>query len=205
MVDKFLKAKHWQLFFLMIGVPVGSFLTLIAIIFSSIKEGTPPEPEKILLVFKVFPFIIVGFASLIFSWFWSVALGLQNAVPTNLQMKTTKFKVFSLIPLVFITVLGVVMFVTINNIKPNEFRFPSEWIAPIIFTLQAFSVFGIFYSMYFAAKTLKTVELQREVKFSDFASEFFMFWFFPVGIWILQPRINKVNEENTAAENMHEE
>ena len=54
------------------------------------------------------------------------------------------------------------------------------------------SMFGIFYSLYFVAKTFKTVELQREVTFSDFAGEFFMIWFFPIGIWVIQPKINKM-------------
>lgn len=42
-----------------------------------------------------------------------------------------------------------------------------------------------------AAKTIKTVELQKKVTFSDFAGEFFLLWFSPIGIWILQPKINK--------------
>ncbi len=204
MVDKFLKAKHWQLFFLLIGVPFGSFLTIIAIIVSILKEGTQPDPEQILNVFKFFPLVIVLFASLLFSWFWSVAIGLQKAVPTNVEMKTTKFKIFSIIPLLSVSGFGVFMFILYSTIKPNEIEFPSEWIAPIMLVLCIVSAFGVFYSIYFAAKTLKTTELQREVTFSDFASEFFMFWFFPVGIWILQPRINTIREENiTIDENMN--
>ena len=204
MVDKFLKAKHWQLFFLLIGVPFGSFLTIIAIIVSILKEGTQPDPEQILNIFKFFPLVIVLFASLLFSWFWSVAIGLQKAVPTNVEMKTTKFKIFSIIPLLSVSGFGVFMFILYSTIKPNEIEFPSEWIAPIMLVLCIVSAFGVFYSIYFAAKTLKTTELQREVTFSDFASEFFMFWFFPVGIWILQPRINTIREENiTIDENMN--
>ena len=45
--------------------------------------------------------------------------------------------------------------------------------------------------LYKAAKTIKTVELQKKVTFSDFAGEFFLLWFSPIGIWILQPKINK--------------
>ena len=53
-------------------------------------------------------------------------------------------------------------------------------------------MFGIFHTMYFAAKTIKCVELKRNVTFSDIAGEFFLIWFFPIGVWILQPRINKL-------------
>ena len=43
--------------------------------------------------------------------------------------------------------------------------------------------------------TMDSVELQREVSFSDFAGEFFMIWFFPIGIWIVQPKVNKMIED----------
>jgi len=56
-------------------------------------------------------------------------------------------------------------------------------------------MFCLFYCLYFVAKTLKTVELQREVSFNDFIAEFFLTWFFPIGVWILQPRINKMIKE----------
>jgi bacteriorhodopsin len=65
----------------------------------------------------------------------------------------------------------------------------------IFFLIHLFSMFCIFYVLYFAAKTFKTVELQREVRFSEFAGEFFMLWIFPIGVWILQPKINKMVEE----------
>ena len=62
----------------------------------------------------------------------------------------------------------------------------------VIFPLHIFSMFCIFYCLYFVAKTIKTIELQRQVTFSDFAGEFFLIWFFFIGVWILQPRINKM-------------
>jgi hypothetical protein len=73
-----------------------------------------------------------------------------------------------------------------------------EQLNPVIFALiiplHLFSMFCIFYSLYFIAKALKTVESQKTVSFSDFAGEFFLIWFFPIGVWIIQPRINKLFE-----------
>ena len=45
------------------------------------------------------------------------------------------------------------------------------------------------------AKLMKTAELQRKPDGDEFIGEFFLFWFFFVGIWILQPRINKMFEQ----------
>jgi len=55
-------------------------------------------------------------------------------------------------------------------------------------------MYCIFYLMYKAAKTIKTAEVQKPVSFGDFAGEFFLLWFFPIGIWFLQPKINKLAE-----------
>ena len=199
MIDRILKAKHWQLFFLLVGVPIGSFLTIGVLISSIIKGGHPPAPDdffKIIGVAKFLPLVIVGVASLVFSWFWSVANGLQKTAPASVSMKTIKFRIFSIVPLLYVSAVCVFMFIALSKVKPQDLpQIPMEWIGIAMFILNIVSTFGIFYTMYFAAKTLKTVELQREVSFRDFVSEFFMFWFFPIGIWILQPRINDIIEK----------
>ena len=50
----------------------------------------------------------------------------------------------------------------------------------------------MFHTMYWAAKSVKTVEMRKEVTFNDFAGEFFLIWFYPIGVWILQPKVNKL-------------
>jgi hypothetical protein len=73
---------------------------------------------------------------------------------------------------------------------------PNPAIFALIVPLHLFSMFCIFYCLYFNAKALKTVEWQRPVTFSDFAGEFFLIWFFPIGVWIIQPRLNKLFDTN---------
>ena len=51
---------------------------------------------------------------------------------------------------------------------------------------------GGIYVLHTLAKCLVTVEQQRHVVFNDFFLEFILFWFWIVGIWILQPRINEI-------------
>jgi hypothetical protein len=54
--------------------------------------------------------------------------------------------------------------------------------------------------MYFTAKTITSVEMKKETHFSDYIGDFFLIWFFPVGIWFLQPRINRLLEEQNFTE-----
>ena len=133
-----------------------------------------------------------------FGWFWSIAIGLQNKIPENIKMKVKKFKIFFFIPMFYMLFIFLFIGNTMGGLmksgsEPNVGLIAS--LAVIIVPLHLFSMFCIFHSLYFVAKTIKTVELQKEVSFSDFAGEFFMIWFYPVGIWIIQPKINQMIKE----------
>ena len=66
----------------------------------------------------------------------------------------------------------------------------------LIIPLHLFSMFCIIHTIYFVAKAYKIAETQRAVTFSDFVGEFFLAWFFIIGVWIMQPKINTmVNEQ----------
>lgn len=194
MVEKFLRAKHWQLFLLTFGIPMVFQVFMMGYMFSSIGSGSSPDAQVILSYMQLFPVIMLLFMSVFFGWFWSVATGLQRQVPEGVHMKVKKFKVLFLIPMVYMLLLTLLIGGTMVSFASGQE--PSGGfmgtMAAIIVPLHLFSMFSIFYSLYFVAKTVKTVELQREVSFSDFAGEFFLIWFYPVGVWVLQPKINKM-------------
>jgi len=39
---------------------------------------------------------------------------------------------------------------------------------------------------------LVTLERRQPVTFFDYSGPFFLFWFFPIGVWFIQPRVNKL-------------
>ena len=198
MKNLFLKAKHWQLFLLTFGIPIFFQLFMMGFIVSSMSEELNPGPEMFFNYFKFIPLVTLVFAGVFFGWFWSVATGLQKKIPTTVKMKVNRFKVFFFIPLVYILFITLFMVFSINGLITQGAKVNSVLIGSfiaIIIPLHLFSMFCIFHTLYFVAKTFKTVELQQEVRFSDFAGEFFMIWFFPIGIWIVQPKINKMTEE----------
>ncbi|MDF2456459.1 MAG: hypothetical protein K0R51_2452 [Cytophagaceae bacterium] len=183
MINLFLKAKHWQLFLLTFGIPMILQFAMMVILFTSMHSGSQPDPAYFI---AVLPLIMLLFIAVFFGWFWSIAIGLQSKVPQDVKMKVTKFKIFFFIPLVYMVFFLTFALFSFSGGAPN----PSIIFA--IVPLHLFSMFCIFYSLYFVAKTIRTVELQRAVSFSDFAGEFFMIWFYPIGIWIIQPRLNKI-------------
>ncbi|WP_318309479.1 hypothetical protein [Flagellimonas crocea] len=204
MTNIFLKAKHWQLFLLMIGVPLLSqvhmYLKIWPINSSSTSEIVTDERgftqvlDEKFIQFDWYPIFLLSFSLLFFGWLWSLAIGLQKWAPTGISMKTNRFKIFFFIPLIYILLIFTSWTGIISG-NGSIFKLNFGGMISIIIPLHLISMFGIFHSIYFAAKTIKTVDLKRKVGFGDFAGEFFLIWFYIFGIWIIQPKVNKLSRD----------
>ncbi|BDD10847.1 hypothetical protein FUAX_32790 [Fulvitalea axinellae] len=195
MIDRFLNAKHWQLFTLTFGIPALSQFFMMFFMIMNFSDNTDPDPLIMQSYMGVLFLIFIIFASTFYGWFWSVSIGLQKTIPENIKMKIRRFKIFFFIPVVyiFLIMLFFVFFLPdfiSNNIEPDIRQMATVF--AVIVPLHFLSMFSILHTLYFSAKTFKTAELQREAEFSDFIGEFFMIWFYPIGIWIVQPKINKM-------------
>lgn len=179
----FLRAKHWQLFILMVGLP---FLFQIVTIIYVVVTDDP------LFAISTFPIFMLIYIAIFFGWFWSIGVGLHRFLPVNHNLKIKKFKTFFFIPLVYISILmfSMIYFGTFTEFPPPEDTILLTF--TIITPFHLFSVFCILYMLYFCSKTIKSIELNKRVEFSDYAGEFFLLWFYIVGIWILQPKINRI-------------
>ena len=190
MIKLFLRAKHWQLFILMVGLP---FLFQIITIIYVIMTDNP------LFAFSTFPIFMLLYIGIFFGWFWSIGVGLHKFLPENHNLNLKKFKIFFLIPFAYIILLMFsMMYLGFFSVFPP----PDDMIGIsliLIVPFHLFSIFCMFYMLYFCAKTIKSIELNREVDFSDYAGEFFLIWFYIVGIWVLQPKINRIYSEEIIA------
>jgi len=164
----FLKAKHWQIFVLMFGVPI---------LFELFVSGCIIE---FLGSFSIAMLLMFLFITMVLTWFWSIGVGLHKFLPVNHNLNLKKFKIFVFIPIVYTLILlfGTPIDGIINNL--------------LILSLHLFSMFCMFYMIYHCAKTIRSIEINKEAVFSDYVGEFFLLWFYIVGIWILQPKINKI-------------
>jgi hypothetical protein len=177
-----LRLKHWQLFLLLIGLPI--IITIAMII--TIEDSFPGR------VFKLISPVLTVFGATIFlGWFYAVGTNLHKKLPGSVKMNLTSFKISLFLLVAYILFICVFMIATIDQTITDEVSPPIGNIMPII-PVHLFSVFCIFYCLYFTAKALKAVELQRPVTFGHFADEFFLLWCYPIGIWFIQPRINKL-------------
>jgi len=182
-----LKLKHWQLFLILFAIPFG--IQIYAAI--SMINGRGPQ-----FFFSVMPPVLVLTMTMYFCWFYIMGSALYELRPRGVKLSLTRFRLLMFVPVIYAVVVFGFLFLYISgNLSGADLR-PGPWIPFVILPLHLFSMFCVLHTLYFLAKALKTAETQQEVRFGDFAGEFFMLWFFPVGIWIIQPRINKLFSQN---------
>ena len=186
MINFFLKAKHWLIFTLMVGIPI--LFQIIAIIYI-ISSETPT------ITFSTFPIFMLLYMGVFFGWFWSIGVGLHKFLPEKHDLNLKKFKIFFFFPLIYIIFLmfSMINFGVFSDSPPSMGMMGVSF--AIIIPLHLFSMFCMFYLLYFCSKIIKSIEMNREVNFSDYVGEFFLLWFYIIGIWILQPKINKIYSE----------
>lgn len=134
--------------------------------------------------------MMVAFIAFFFGWLFSLGSNLFKRLPAKAKMSFTRFQVFFSIPVIYMLVLCGFMAISYSDTPSTTPTAP--WIVLLIIPVHLFSMFCVFYCLYFVAKTLKAVEWQKPVTFSDYVGEFFLLWFFPIGVWFIQPRINKL-------------
>lgn len=177
-----LKLKHWQLFMLTFGV----MFVFQIFMMTSMMSGKPSS-----WIFMLMPVIMVFYMILFFGWFYTVGTNLHKKLPASAPMNLKRFKIFLSIPVIYISIICIGMFGIFSSLSVFNGR-PNPAIFALIVPIHLFSMFCIFYCLYFNAKALKSVEMQAPATFSDYAGEFFLIWFFPIGVWFIQPRINKM-------------
>ena len=199
----FLSLKHWQLFLLLVGLPFFFEFVMMGIIIASSNI----EPMEVF-----FPLFMITFIGVFFGWLYSLGINLYKRLPATVKMNLTAFKFFLIFPVVYMLCLSVfiggMFFSTFSgntsgtNAVGTANSNPAIFL--LIFPIHLFAMFCIFYCIYFIAKALKAAEWQRPVTAGDYIGEFFLLWFYIVGVWFIQPRVNKLFYPPPAFDNFPE-
>jgi hypothetical protein len=164
-----LRLKHWQLFFLAIGLPI------LADFFDVSEHRQSGTIDMIIGVVTV---------STVFGWIWTIANELCKILPVGQTFKLWRFRSAFLLAL---TLLIFLFWAT-----ENETIMASDDFLILLFAGVPIYLGLMIYVVLFAAKTLKTIELGRPAKIDEYAGEAFLIWMVPLGIWFIQPRLNKL-------------
>ena len=166
---KLLTLKHWHLFLLV-------FIC---------GAWTSPSPLKE---------IINSIATVTFSlWIYAISIfGQERIAELGLKpMNVTLFKINCVIVAAFL----LFAFIASPNFEPTRSETVEAKDIPLILG-ALYLFFAIFQVLFFACKTIAKIELRREVAFGDYFTNVILMCFFFIGVWILQPKINRLFTSN---------
>lgn len=118
-----------------------------------------------------------------FSWPLFVGHGLQEYIPRKVELTDTFFLING-----FIAMAAYLVIMILSD--GQGMTFSGVEALPIFYVFYAF-----FYFMSFPGKSLRSIENNREVGVGEYIGDFFLVLFLPIGIWFLQPRVNKIAEQ----------
>lgn len=144
----------------------------------------------------------------ILSWYWSIGYGLKDRLPQGVNMDVGKFRIgfvvsaFAMggIILACLWSFGYVndFFAMISNDEPPEFVNDPDFLKKFFKFWAIGMIIGILYLVAFVyisifmAKTLKSIELGKKARGSDVVGYVLLLFIPLIGVWILQPKINRL-------------
>lgn len=173
----FINARAWQLLLFIVGIPMAGMLWYV-VLFMPTAESTVLEIVMLAASLWMNAFLI--------TWVLATVTGLHDEIRSlSLGGSLALFKVaigfLYFVLLLFSLVVGLLS--SINDLP--------DTILNLLNVLVLVGIADYFYIVAFAARTIVKAE-QVKVKFSEYFKTFLQIMFFPIGIWFVQPRINKI-------------
>ena len=130
--------------------------------------------DTITMIFQGAGFLIY------FVWFFAIGIELVNHLPSTVDLSNTLFVINGF---VIIISFGIIIVFFGGQYSGNGI---------LSFLLISYLIFAIFHFMFYPAKLIKSIELEKEAHLGQYFIYFLQLIFWPIGIWWIQPRINKI-------------
>lgn len=181
-MNLFLKMKAWQLFVLLFGS-----------IFLVMALGTiVDDPRWIIII--VMGWMLI-FMAVFTGWVWTIGAYANRWVPAEIRPISRRFRMGLAYASVYMALFPLWVFFAPGGKD-------SGGLFAVIFLFHILAIACMFYALYFATKNLVMAERKQSVGFYEFAGLMFLVWMYPIGVWFIQPRVNRMLEEH---ENTHHE
>ena len=170
--------KHWQLFVVFL------FYAMIALVIVEHQvDFTNPRTESLSLVLA----LAIPFAVGAYLWIWSIGHISNKCCPDELRRSDRLFNL--VFPLAIIYLL-IALFVWPSLFGTDQ-PAPVLW---VILPAHYICTLLVFYGLAQSAMRLRTVEQRQRVGFWRALGTLFLIWYFPIGVWFIQPRLRDVIE-----------
>jgi hypothetical protein len=180
--DFFLRAKHWQIFLLLFALDsVGTVATIVM----NLMRVSPVVLAKASLLLAV---VSVLSLCCYLAWLWFMGSFLASIVPLELGVKTALFR-FTLIWMALYAILFLPFLKDLYSLPK-----------PVTMALYLFGILCWLNNLHFVSNNLVEAETEKPTgSFLDYAGPFFLLWISLIGVWFVQPRINRLYAQRITA------
>ena len=110
-------------------------------------------------------------------WLFATFISLKNEMPKEVKISPVWFVIRLIYAIVYIVALEVLF-----NGKVTSFLMP----------FHIFAVLSIFSCLFSASRSLVICEEKSKQRFDKYIGTFLLFWFYPIGVWFIHPRIKRI-------------
>jgi hypothetical protein len=122
-----------------------------------------------------------------FIWIWAIGKGLQKF---SQSVSTGLFKIAFWIPFIYIWTF--IAFMLFNLFVRKVASMNADVEAEIFYWVGVISIGCIIYGLLFIGRLIRSVELGKKPLVKDHVVESVLMLFPPVGVWVIQARLNKI-------------
>jgi hypothetical protein len=165
--------------FLRLGEAVLFVVFLLPILAMAI---IPLEQENASLLMM---FLSIANAIVVFGWYYSLGTTFYGKIREKSAFNLRLFR------LCILYVLGTMLTIPFLYYFRDDLNGNAN-VGAIFVIIFLATGFAIMYCMRFVARSIVTYERKELVGFADYAGPFFLLWFYPLGVWFIQPKVHKL-------------
>lgn len=162
-----LRLKAWVVFACLVGYPLVYELGYLSIV--------RPTSENI-------PAFVIGLSPAFFCYlFW--ILSILRFMPRTYQAGNSGLNNLALMSIMLIIVYAVMSYALLVGVLTDGL---------LISGVHLVTMVSFFFTIFYTGYLIKSAETNRRIAVTECLVEFLLIWIFPIGIWVLQPRLNKL-------------
>ncbi len=176
--------KAWQVFLVVAAPMLAAQIYLFNYVPMPTAGQRTADLEEFQLLFQATAG--VGFLVTLLLLLWLVSIGVISNALIAAPLRPSLRWYFAA------AILAPIYFVLATFVFFPEMLGSSGNLPGFVFVMHFAATIAMIYILGFTAKNLIMAERQTAVAFYDYAGPFFLMWFFPIGIWFVQPRVNRL-------------
>lgn len=177
------RARHWQIFVVVLLPMVVAYY----LYFPSMNPDPTTNPEQRFAMFEdiFFKMTLVSLLGymLLYVWIWVIGRVCNSRLPRVSRRKDGLFNFSVPFALCYLPIATI----GFSKVVATE---GAHWSAALLIPLHIAASFMLFYAMIFAARSVASLGQNRRAGFGRSFLFFMGIMYFPIGVWIIQPRLN---------------